>query len=265
MDIQEIDALIATLTPYANSGDFSLHSAFIKAACQQIIKDGKVKLPRGGGNVAKLVKDHADGSADLGKILCDAHHAAPFAWPLYERCAAFCREQGCYAGDFANLPDKPQKPQTLAATAILLKVADLKALLKAAGHKPATTKGALTEQAENLLTLADFDPVIMPWLATARAKYENDLIYEKYAALARMVLHRAYFLRQIARPNPLFYPVLAESSVPEEDRRLATWLDGDGYAGVVQGEKIAKLLPLFPGDMMDIYFKVRPARAAVLT
>lgn len=257
MDIQEIDALIATLTPYANSGDFSLHSAFIKAACQQIIKDGKVKLPRGGGNVAKHIKDHADGSADLGEILYDAHHGAPFVWSLYERCAAFCREHDCYAGAFADIPRKPQKPQTIADAAALLKVADLKALLKTAGHRPATTKAALVEQAENLLTLADFDPVVMPWLAAARAKYENDLIYEKYAALAWMVLHRAYFLRQIARPNPLFYPVVSEGLVQDEDRRLANWLDGDGYAGVVQGEKIAKLLPLFPGDPSDISFKVR--------
>ena len=70
-------------------------------------------------------------------------------------------------------------------------------------------------------------------------------------------MHRAYFLRQISRPNPLFYPVFSDAFVQDEDRRLATWLDGDGYAGVVQGEKIAKLLPLFPGDPSDISFEVR--------
>lgn len=52
-------------------------------------------------------------------------------------------------------------------------------------------------------------------------------------------------------------PVMSDYDVDADDKKLAKLLDGSGYSGVFRGKQVMKLLPLFPGDRMDVRFDFR--------
>lgn len=237
-----------------------LPDEIIHEAYDQIVVEGEVQFPVNADAIHRAICDGLENIRSLTKEVYALSEGKPLHWPLYERCAELCRIHKIAPEAFYGL-DPPEKPQSLAELLPKLKVAEMKALLQAHGHKAEKKRADIEQQILQSIPWEACTELVAAHHAAALAKHESACIKEQYEYLLRMILHRAYFLAQIARWVPYNIkhsrPVMSGYDVEADDKKLAKLLDGSGYSGVFKGKQIMKLLPLFPGDRMDVRFDYR--------
>lgn len=137
----------------------------------------------------------------------------------------------------------------------------MKELLLAHGITPVGKRADIEKQVSAGLTLEQLGSAVMPHLASERAHFTARCHKEAYAALLRMILHRAYFLRRLAKWPQKVFPCVELGRVTAEEAAFAQHIVDGGYDSVLDGSNIMRLLPLYPGDMVEIYFRVRGTAA----
>ena len=257
---------VKTLAADCDTSGFALPPRLLDIAYRQIVVEGEVAFGINTDTAAirnKIINGlrRSDDMTALGAGLYLYTQKQPLQWPLYDRCLRICKEYDLYPDAYCYLLEAPHKPVSVAEAVPTLKVAVMKELLLAHGITPVGKRADIEKQVSAGLTLEQLGSAVMPHLASERAHFTARCHKEAYAALLRMILHRAYFLRRLAKWPQKVFPCVELGRITAEEAAFAQHIVDGGYDSVLDGSNIKRLLPLYPGDMVEIYFRVRGTAA----
>lgn len=251
-----MEALATELVPYCNRADFSLHRKLVEIAYRQVVQDGDVKFHGQAAAIKRSIIDSvANSSSPTGKELADIGNGADFIWPLYEKCVAICERENLNIIRYKKLAIKPK---TVTDALSWLNMTELKAVLREKGQPVSGKRADLDARMVEHINISDLQKLLDAKFQDKIINTQAQAIATKYDELFHFVRHRAYFLQQIGKQmDSGFYPELKFIDNEDQERLLATLLDGTGFDTVIIDDKLCKLMPLFPSSLAAISFRYR--------
>lgn len=195
------------------------------------------------------------------KVLFDLMEGQDFNWSLYDKCLKICQENNLPLCNFSLQIGKPPKEPNLEKSDLeLLKVPDIKKLLKKYGHSTSGSRQELVDRLWIFLPVQDTQELLDLRYQEVSEKYKQKQIRQKYRLLASFAKQRYYFFGDIVRhgrPSPWRTKVeLSLALCQTDDTTFAELFNGVGYKDVIVGGKVDKALPLYPTDLSSIRYKI---------
>lgn len=254
----ELTQIVQQLAKYEHKANFA--NVLAKTAYQQIV-ESEIEFSKNKQAIKKaLMSILIDGQKISGKQLYKIAGGQDFSWFLYERCATFVVEHQLYESSLYQEPF--EQPTDWASAIDYFTVTELKSLLKQHGLKATGSRDELIERVSSDIEYTQVENIVNDKLLEKSIKWNEKYITKKYEHLARFLLHRFYFLRDITKQYNMqtssptrFQPTLLYVGQKEIEQKIACFLVQGGFDSVIVNQTVYKLLPLFPSSITSVNFK----------
>lgn len=239
--------------------EHEFRAAIYRAVHFDVFLVGNIIFPEHNtGDIVKILLN--PDLTNKSKTLFNLMNGQDFSWPLYDKCVQIATNHNMPLSSFGlRLGEPPKKPTLDKADLDLLKVSDIKALLKKYAHSTSGNRDELVNRLWVFLPIQDTEKLLATRYQEALSKYQQKQIRHKYSLLASFVRQKYYFFDNIVRhgSQQLFRikPELNFELCQEDDKKFAKLIDGVGYDNIIINNKINKSLPLHPTDMAYISYK----------
>lgn len=194
------------------------------------------------------------------KVLFDLMDGQDFYWALYDKCMKISQENDLLCNFSLQVGEPPKEPNLEKIDLELLKVPDIKKLLKKYGHSTVGSRQELVDRLWVFLPIQDTQELLDLRYQEVLEKCKQKQIRQKYKLLVSFAKQRYYFFGDIVRhgnPSPWRKKVeLSLGLCQTDDAVFAKLLNGIGYDDVIVGGKANQALPLYPTDLSRISYKI---------
>lgn len=194
------------------------------------------------------------------KVLFDLMDGQDFHWALYDKCMKISQENDLLCNFSLQVGEPPKEPNLEKIDLELLKVPDIKKLLKKYGHSTTGSRQELVDRLWVFLPIQDAQELLDLRYQEVLEKYKQKQIRQKYQLLVSFAKHRYYFFGNIARygkPSPSQKKAeLSLGLCQTDDAVFAKLLNGIGYDDVIVGGKVNQVLPLYPTDLSRVQYNI---------